>query len=977
MTKARANKAKRQATTTTSVALEGTIADLDIVLEASREGDSIGFSGRVAPEGMKVGDFVQKTLGDKAADALPPMLHDRRVLELGADFSAQDGFEFICTVEPGFPGKSATMSLEFKKKGSEYLFGATLVLDPDGTDLTLSVQFEGGKGSNRFVGSMNHFDLDVKSILGLVSDDLAKVLPDGLTLGIDDLIVAHETAEKAPKILLGANLKIGDNLSLKGLPIVGEMLPNNVGISSAQILANTEEMTKEDLQAITKITSKPNPDKDVKPFNLPDFDLTPGAALSAALNIGSETRFLKTSFGGKAKDPSPDEDAPAQDTQTHHSFGPLNIYKTGFEFRGDRIWITLDAAIIAAGITMSFKGLGLGIKLSDLKDPQLALEGIGLGYDRGGVRLSGMLQRQIKPGSTTEQFAGAAVVATKAFNLSALGAYSKEHGKDPSLFLFAVLDRPLGGPAFFFVKGLAAGFGYNRRLIAPTVDDIDKFPLIQAAMKPADDNSDQPQDMLSRLDTYLPAAEGENFVAVGVRFSTFELIETFALLTLGIGKSFDATLLGISTLEVPPHCPTPPLARVRIGLVAHVDEGALEIDGKILKGSYLFSEDCHLSGGFAFYSWFTGEHAGDFVMTVGGYHPKFRRPAHYPKAERLALNWQVDPSLLVKGNCYFALTSLGMMAGGHLSAVWISGPFSARFKADADFLVVWEPYHYEADISVSVSASYTFKADLLVKEVKKKISVEVGAGLQLRGPEFSGTAYVDLEIISFTVSFGSDRTVASSIPYADFAKKFLPKPDKTCTFTLRDGLIETVKRRGGDVWIVNPKTFHLIAESAVPSTQIDFNSPSGSKEINAKASGFASPSVRPVGTQDVKSNLSVNADFEKKSVLSVTPIAKSVPAALWGTPTFTRPSPNDARLLKNALCGLEIRPKEIANLGKTAQAPLTALLTDPEIFGQKLTNGGFSSPDVGTGKGINSLKIHEIPVELLAGFSLDAKGDRA
>ena len=45
--------------------------------------------------------------------------------------------------------------------------------------------------------------------------------------------------------------------------------------------------------------------------------------------------------------------------------------------------------------------------------------------------------------------------------------------------------------------------------------------------------------------------------------------------------------------------------------------------------------ECRLTGGFAFYTWFSGDHEGDFVVTLGGYQQKFKRPSHYPVVPRL------------------------------------------------------------------------------------------------------------------------------------------------------------------------------------------------------------------------------------------------------------------------------------------------------------------------------------------------------
>ena len=51
--------------------------------------------------------------------------------------------------------------------------------------------------------------------------------------------------------------------------------------------------------------------------------------------------------------------------------------------------------------------------------------------------------------------------------------------------------------------------------------------------------------------------------------------------------------------------------------------------------SFLLDPACHLTGGFAFCLWFgDNPHAGDFVVTIGGYHPAFAPPSYYPVVPR-------------------------------------------------------------------------------------------------------------------------------------------------------------------------------------------------------------------------------------------------------------------------------------------------------------------------------------------------------
>ena len=85
-------------------------------------------------------------------------------------------------------------------------------------------------------------------------------------------------------------------------------------------------------------------------------------------------------------------------------------------------------------------------------------------------------------------------------------------------------------------------------------------------------------------------------------------------------------------------------------------EGVLWVQGQLTDNSWLLYEDVRLTGGFAFVTWFKGEHRGEFVLTLGGYHPDFHRDG-YPVVPRLGLRWQFGSNIVIKAGSYFALTS--------------------------------------------------------------------------------------------------------------------------------------------------------------------------------------------------------------------------------------------------------------------------------------------------------------------------------
>ena len=366
---------------------------------------------------------------------------------------------------------------------------------------------------------------------------------------------------------------------------------------------------------------------------------------------------------------------------------------------------------------------------------------------------------------------------------------------------------------------------------------------------------------------------------------------------------------------------------MRIALLARFipSEGILQVEGKLLPDSYLFARDCQLTGGFAFYCWFAGQYSGDFVLTVGGYHPRFKVPAHYPKVDPLGLNWRISNKLSIKGSVYFALTSSAFMAGGRLEALWDSGNLKAWFIAQAHFLISWRPYFYDASISVEIGVSYTFK----VFGFRKTISIDVGASLHVWGPEFAGVAKVNLSIVSFTVRFGS-RSPAKPPPisWSEFKQSFLPAKPEVCSIAMKTGLLRTIGEGDSELWIVNPKAFTLTTSSVIPVKTSEASNV-GALGVSDEEFGVAPMNLAAKDFTESQYTISitenktgVEAEFE------YIPIRKNVPAALWGESSDT--NLDGKKFINDALSGFEIRPKNPPKPGQTQDIDRRNLSYDSE-----------------------------------------------
>ena len=189
---------------------------------------------------------------------------------------------------------------------------------------------------------------------------------------------------------------------------------------------------------------------------------------------------------------------------------------------------------------------------------------------------------------------------------------------------------------------------------------------------------------------------GEFWFAAGISFTSFALVDGVAVVSVAIGDGLEIALLGLARMALPR--PELALVSIELGLIARFSssEGVLWIQAQLTDNSWILDESVRLTGGFAFVTWFAGPNAGQFVLTLGGYHPSFKRP-DYPVVPRLGFQWSVSTQITVKGEAYFALTSEAVMAGGSLTASADFGSAWATVKFGADGIVYFDPFRYDVE----------------------------------------------------------------------------------------------------------------------------------------------------------------------------------------------------------------------------------------------------------------------------------------
>jgi hypothetical protein len=616
------------------------------------------------------------------------------------------------------------------------------------------------------------------------------------------------------------------------------------------------------------------------------------------------------------------------------SFGPVQIARIGFRITEDNsLGILLDAGVSLAGLSIGLSGLEADIPISSPYWPSFSLAGLEVGYTAPGITIAGALIKAY--GVTPTMYTGELILQAGNFGASAFGSYTTVDN-EPSLFAFLALNIPIGGPPFCVITGLSMGFGYNRRLILPTIDTVQSYPLVQAAMGITD-----PQQTIDALNQYIVPAENQYWLAAGIRFTSFEMLNAYAMLTASFGTQVELALMGEALLTLPIAAPGEEeliLAQADMVLLASIipSLGQISISAQLTSRSYILDRNAQITGGFAFYFWFgKSAHKGDFVVSLGGYNPYFTKPDYYPRVPLLGLNWQISNLISIKGGLYCALTPSVIMAGGNLSATYASGEVKAWFNANADFLIRFKPFSFESTIAVSVGASY--KLNLLF--TTKTISVSVGASLKLWGPPFAGTATVDLGVMSFTIAFGAaKRPTTTSIGWTEFRNSFLPKEPTTQTpqlevnngnittqsliqFNADRGLISSATADqlgeygltlppGSTSWRLNPGKSRITITTSVPSKTTTITpAPDNAESLQGLNTNFG---IGPMSLAPsaVQVNLAVTVYYngvpDTMNRWSVKPLTENIPSGLW---LNTSNSMNSNALVKNVLQGIQLIPK--------------------------------------------------------------------
>ncbi|MFC5799303.1 DUF6603 domain-containing protein [Streptomyces formicae] len=663
------------------------------------------------------------------------------------------------------------------------------------------------------------------------------------------------------------------------------------------------------------------------------------------LDLGSDGSG--SSGGAQNYELAPSVGEPVVWWEARKNLGPVALERIGFRYRDKTVWVLLDVVVSVSGsLRLATRGLGVAVPLSGGAYPLPQLEGLELGFKASPVEVAAALVRVSPPDGYSFALGGAATVAVKAFQIQAVGFYAHPTaGNTPSLFVYGGAGSEKGvGNSIIKVKDARLGFGHNSSVRQPTIDDVDEFPFLALLKRDGKDPLEVLGDLVQPHGGrrgWVSTSAGSFWLAGGLGGTLFEYADWRAALVLEFGpefKTFTANLVGKIDATFPKQ--GKPYARVILNTHAGYSSvtGLLQMTSVIKEGSFLISSDCKVGGGAALRIWTPpSPHTGDFVYTIGGYHPDYKPPAHYPSVEqRFSVNWTLVPGhVVLKGGGYFALTPDRLMLGGkfHLG---VDYKVTAGVDASLDVLIGWHPFYF--DVAFKVRAWVDIGR------------VSVGAYVKVWGPPTGGhvTIYMPSIIPDINFDFGSGRKAPPAVTWNSFMADALGcgKAADIITTRVLSGLLPEMKDGKAPPtgpWIVSGGDFSFLVRSVIPITRVTlikgtsdqwfFSSerPLYVRPLPAAVRSFLGTQIATRDGHAVSSAFGIQITRDGQSIdLSaagnwrIELVREKVPGALWGYPNVLDPS--SAVSIPEHIVGISVTAPGNDRLSVTDIAPLGSTL---------------------------------------------------
>ena len=404
--------------------------------------------------------------------------------------------------------------------------------------------------------------------------------------------------------------------------------------------------------------------------------------------------------------------------------------------------------------TLTFPQSGGNLGPADLSLGLKGPSGVGLSVDAHGVVSGGGF---LFHDDTQGLYAGAMQltireqITLKAFGLIATRMPDGSRGYSLIVFITAEDFRPIQLGLGFTLLGIGGMVGVNRTFDQEFLRQGLKSGTLATLLFPRDPVGNAPA-LIRGLASAFPARPGSYLLGLLAKIGWFT--PTLVLMDLALILEFGSRTRLLALGRISARLPSADNDLVRINMealgVIDFDASTAAIDAVLVDSrlSYKFA----ITGSAALRAGF-----GDgpsFILSVGGFNPRFAPPASVPALERVAIALSSGDNPRLVCDAYFAITSNTVQFGANASLYASAAGFSVEGDVGFDVLVQIVPLHFLAE----------FHAQLQLKRGSHNLFGVSLAGA-LEGPRplrVSGKATFSILWCDFSVDF--DTTLVHGEP---------------------------------------------------------------------------------------------------------------------------------------------------------------------------------------------------------------------
>jgi hypothetical protein len=361
--------------------------------------------------------------------------------------------------------------------------------------------------------------------------------------------------------------------------------------------------------------------------------------------------------------------------------------------------VTATISSIGTSIVLAFERGNLGpVDLSfNFKPPS----GVGLSVDAGGVSGGGFLSHD----DTTHEYAGVLQLQFSDLALQAFGLITTQVAGADGYSLLALIDAdfpPIQLGWGFTLNGVGGLLAIHRTASVDALHAALKADKLGNILFPKNAITNAAQ-ILTELDALFPTAPGRFLFGpmALIGWGTPTLLTVALAIIIELPEPIRIILLARLAVRLPSESDS--LLRINMDALGVLDLGqdSLSLDATLFDSRLL---KFALSGDMALRANWSGE-TREFLLSVGGFHPRFTPPAGFPTLKRMSIDMTAGSIAKIHLESYLAITSNTLQIGANLHVVVKVSSFSIDGHLGFDALFQRNPFHFDGDISGAVAVS--------------------------------------------------------------------------------------------------------------------------------------------------------------------------------------------------------------------------------------------------------------------------------